>query len=210
MTEPADPYVDTQTGILHNLVGARTKGALDEAEGALSFARLVQFDELLVRPTRDLEEFCAIHRQLFQDVYSWAGHIRVVDLRKSDGAAEPFMLVSAIARGAQIAADELYQDKMLWGLNRSEMVERLSHHYDQWNYIHPFREGNGRTQRVFWNRVAADAGWRLDWRSTLGAVNDAACRAATEHRDFSPLLAMFDSIVSPLAHQRGDLNSPDR
>jgi cell filamentation protein len=63
--------------------------------------------------------------------------------------------------------------------------------------VHPFREGNGRTQRVFWNRVAAEAGWQLDWRTVQGAVNNAACRAAAESRDFGPMRAMFDQVVSP-------------
>ncbi|MEO8093348.1 MAG: Fic family protein [Pseudolysinimonas sp.] len=81
--------------------------------------------------------------------------------------------------------------------HRDQFIDRLSHHYDQWNYVHPFREGNGRTQRLFWNRVAADAGWQLDWRPVQGAVNDAACRAAAENRDFGPLRAMFDLVVLP-------------
>jgi cell filamentation protein len=94
------------------------------------------------------------------------------------------------------AADELRADNMLRGMNREQFIDRLSHHYDQWNHVHPFREGNGRTQRVFWNRVAADAGWQLDWRPVQGAVNDAACRAAAESRDFGQMRAMFTQVVS--------------
>jgi hypothetical protein len=62
-------------------------------------------------------------------------------------------------------------------------------------YIHPFREGNGRTQRVFLNRIARDAGWQLDWRGVRGEVNDQACRAASERQDLGPLRSMFDQIV---------------
>jgi cell filamentation protein len=111
--------------------------------------------------------------------------------------AEHFLSVGAIDRGSMFAADELRADKMLRGMDRDQFIDRLSYHYDQWNYVHPFREGNGRTQRVFWNRVAADAGWQLDWRPVQGAVNDAACRAASERRDFGPLRAMFDQVVLP-------------
>lgn len=70
-------------------------------------------------------------------------------------------------------------------------------------YLHPFREGNGRTQRVFWNRIAHDAGWRLDWREIQGAVNDQACRAASEQRDFEPLMTMFDKTVSRIDEVEG-------
>lgn len=197
LAEVVDPYLDPDTGLLRNLVGARTQGALDLAEGDLTYLRAVELQERPVRATGDLDEFRAIHRQLFQDVYPWAGEVRTVDLRKNVAGAEHFLSVGAIDRGSMFAADELRADNMLRGMNRDQFIDRLSYHYDQWNYVHPFREGNGRTQRVFWNRVAADAGWQLDWRPIQGAVNDAACRAAAERRDFGPMRLMFDQVVSP-------------
>jgi|GEM_PF-7061643 len=49
---------------------------------------------------------------------------------------------------------------------------------------------------MFWNRVARDAGWQLDWRAVQGVMNDAACRAASDRRDFGLLREMFDRIVT--------------
>lgn len=74
-TEFSDPYLDPETGILRNIIGARTQIALDEAEGDLSFARLLQLMDHPPRATGDLEELRAIHRYLFQDVYPWAGGV---------------------------------------------------------------------------------------------------------------------------------------
>jgi cell filamentation protein len=99
--------------------------------------------------------------------------------------------------GAHYASQELRADNMLRGLGRERFIERLAHHYDQFNYVHPFREGNGRTQRVFINRIARDAGWQLDWRPVQGAANDAACRTAAEQYDLGPLRSMLDQIVAP-------------
>lgn len=198
MAEVLDPYLDPETGLLLNLVGARTKAEFEAAEGAMVFARLVQLIDHPVPATGDLDEFRAIHRHLFQDVYSWAGQLRTVDLRKNVDGADFFLPMVMIGRASQNAADELRQDRMLTGLDRERFIERLSYHYDQWNYVHPFREGNGRTQRVFWNRIAADADWQLDWRSVQGAVNDTACRAASDKHDFGPLKAMFDQVVHPI------------
>ena len=62
--------------------------------------------------------------------------------------------------------------------------------------LNEFREGNGRTQRIFWSRVVRDAGYALDWRTVEGKANDAACHAAAEARDFGPLIEMFDQIIS--------------
>lgn len=191
-----DPYLDPTTGLLRNTVGATTQSTLDEAEGDLSFARLVQLMEQPVEPTSDLNELRAIHGHLFQDVYDWAGQLRTVDIRKNVPGAQFFLPVSMIERSATYAAEELRTDNELRGMNRRQFIGRLAHHYDQFNYIHPFREGNGRTQRVFWSRIARDAGWQLDWRQVHGVTNDQACRAASEHQDFGPLLDMFDQIVS--------------
>jgi cell filamentation protein len=191
-----DPYLDPTTGLLRNRVGADTKVALDKAEGDLSFARMLQLMDHPPRPSGDLAELQEIHRQLFQDVYAWAGELRTVDIRKNTEGAEFFLPVSMIERASMFATDELRSENMLKGLSREQFVDRLAYHYDQVNYIHPFREGNGRTQRVFWNRIARDAGWQLDWRSVHGRTNDEASRVASEKRDFGPLRAMFDQITT--------------
>jgi len=200
-TEFVDPYLDPETGLLRNKVGAQTKVALDEAEGDLSFARLVQLMDHPVKPTGDLDELRAIHRHLFQDVYDWAGELRTVDIRKNVEGAQFFLPVSMIGRAAGYAEGELRADNELRGMSREQFIDRLAYHYDQFNYVHPFREGNGRTQRVFWNHVARDAGWQLDWRAVHGATNDQASRAASEQQDFGPLREMFDQIVSKATPQ---------
>lgn len=192
----ADPYLDPTTGTLRNRVGAVTDAELAHAEADLGSARLEQLLAHPVRPTGDLDEFQAIHRQLFQDVYDWAGRIRTVDIRKNAGRAEFFLPCSVIDRAGVFAAEELRKDNMLRGPSRDEFIERLAVHYDAFNYIHPFREGNGRTQRAFWNRVARDAGWRLNWLQVSGDANDRASRAAAEEQDLEPLKVMFAAIVS--------------
>lgn len=61
-----DPYLDPETGILRNLVGAQTRESLDDAEAGLSFARLVQLMDRPPRPTGDLAELleaCPRRRQ---------------------------------------------------------------------------------------------------------------------------------------------------
>jgi cell filamentation protein len=200
-----DPYLDPETGILRNLIGARARQSLDDAEGSLSFARLVQLMDRPTKPTGDLTELCAIHRHLFQDLYDWAGQIRIIDIRKNVVGAEFFLPSGMIERASVFAAGELRSDNALRGLDRAQFIDRLAYHYDQVNYIHPFREGNGRVQRVFWNRVAVAAGWQLDWRPVHGDVNDRASRAASDQRDLGPLRAMFDQIVTPAppARNRG-------
>ena len=77
-------------------------------------------------------------------------------------------------------------------------MKRLAYFYEQVNFIHPFREGNGRTQRVFWNRVAADAGYFIDWSQVVGDELDKASVEGREHHNLEPLEEMFSRIVKPL------------
>jgi cell filamentation protein len=202
-----DPYLDPGTGLLRNRVGARTKDALEEAEGDLSFTRLMQLMEHPPKSSGDLAELQAIHRYLFQDVYEWAGQVRTVDIRKNVEGARFFLPVAMIDRAASFAATELRDENMLRGLAQDRFIERLAYHYEQFNYIRPFREGNGRAQRVFWNRITRDAGWQLDWRPVQGSANDQACRAASDQQDFAPLREMFSQIVTKAtpARRRDDI-----
>ena len=195
-SESIDPYLDPQTLLLKNKVGAQTQAALDDMEAAFSFVRLMQLMDSPVEPTNDFAELRAIHRHLFRDIYEWAGEVRTVDIRKNVEDAEFFLPVSFIDRAAGYAETELREDNFLRGMSRDQFIDRLAYHYDQFNYVHPFREGNGRAQRVFWNRIARDAGWQLDWREVHGVTNDVACRAASDQRDFEPLYEMFAQIVS--------------
>lgn len=72
-----------------------------------------------------------------------------------------------VGRAVGYAEGELRADNELRGMSRKQFIDRLAYHHDQLNCVHPFREGNGRTQRVFWNRVARDAAWRAAERVRL-------------------------------------------
>jgi cell filamentation protein len=198
-----DPYLDPDTGLLRNRLGATTQEALDSAEADYGLVRTVELVERPVKPTGDLRQLQAIHQRLFQDVYEWAGKLRTVDMRKgSDPAAEFFMPVSRLQSGAGFSFQELADDNYLRGLDKDRFVSRLAHHYDQVNYLHPFREGNGRTQRILWTQIAQEAGYELDWRGVTGKVNDQASRDAMERQDLAGLRSMFDTIATPVPSGR--------
>lgn len=203
-----DPYSDPATGVLRNRLGIRGQGALDQAEAGLTNARLIELAQRYsVRPTGDLEELRGIHRHLFQDLYDWAGQLRTVDIRKPDG--QPFLPASRIQGGAGFVFDELRGDNHLRGMSRQVFVERLAYHYDALNYLHPFREGNGRAQRVFWSRVARDAGWELDWKRASPEQNIEASRVAMERSDLGSLREMFDSLTPNYPSQKRGLARAD-
>lgn len=193
--EHSDPYLDPTTGVLRNKVGALTRADLASAEGALAFGRAVELADTPCLPPATSTS--SVRSTATSSKTSTTGaELRTINMRKLTPGAELFMPEHLIDRAASVAAGELRDDRMLRGLDRPKFIERLSYHCDQWNHLHPFRDGNGRTQRLFWDRIATDAGWRLDWRTVRGEVNNEACRIASEQRDFAPLHQMFHSIVT--------------
>ena len=196
--EFVDPYLDPSSGVLRNLVGATTYDTLRNAEGELVAMRMVQFlEEFPLRPTGSLDDFKAIHQWLFQDIYDWAGVPRTVEICKNAENSEFFLPSANIGMGFSWSQEELLRDGALKGLPPDGFVQRLAYHFDNYNFIHPFREGNGRTQRLFWTLLCHDAGYDLDWCQVSGEENDEASRAAAEEGDLSGLVRMFARIARP-------------
>lgn len=138
-----------------------------------------------------------IHRWLFRDACDWAGEVRTIEIRKAGEGAQ-FLLPSAdIPMGIAWARSELEKDDFLVGLAPRRFPSRMAYHYDTYNFVHPFREGNGRTQRLLWTLVCHNAGYDLDWRGVSGAENDEASRLAAEDRDMGALVSIFARIVAP-------------
>ncbi|GAA3908827.1 Fic/DOC family protein [Microbacterium invictum] len=194
--DPVDPYLIPGTDVLRNRLGIVSTDELSAAEADLSFARALQLLEAPVAATNDLEELQRIHFHLFQDVYDWAGQIRTIDVRKDVPGAQFFLPHGYIGHAAAICFAELAEDNHLANLPRAAFVDKLACHYEKINYIHPFREGNGRVQRIYWNRVALAAGWQLDWRPVHGEENHTAARIGSDQQDLGPLATMFDKIVT--------------
>lgn len=191
MQEAADPYIDQETGVLRNLIGATTHDDLHKAEGDIVALAEVALES--VPHTIDLVELQNIHKSLFGRIYDWAGDLRVVNIRK--GSEEYFLDYGYLENGANFVFEELSKENCLRGLDLEDFVKRLSYFYEQLNFIHPFREGNGRTQRVFWQRIADEAGYGIDWSKVVGEeLDNASLIGRTEH-NLEPLERMFRKIV---------------
>lgn len=196
-----DPYFDGSIGCLRNLLNAKSAAELQELEPQVVFANELELESINISRSNDLCEVLRIHEQLFKGVYDWAGQVRTVDIRKNDGDSEFFLPFSKILDAGNYIFTEFAKENRLQGLSREVFVKRLAHYYDQLNYIHPFREGNGRTQRIFWSRVARDARYAINWDAIMDGENDSASRLAAETMNLSGLEAMFAKIVAEYEHQ---------
>lgn len=151
-----DPYCYEGTTVLKNIPGIRDQLALDEFEAAITKQRA---DEPLPAGRLSVSHYQATHRHLFQDVYGWAGRFRTVRISK-DGSA--FCYPENIEREMKQLFLTLRKKRYLQGLTRDAFVTEATALLSTLNAIHPFREGNGRTQTTFLTLVAAQAGYPFD------------------------------------------------
>jgi len=158
--EGQDHYLDPKTGVLKNKLGISEEEELKEAEASLVAWRSYQLVEQPMPGRFDLDHLKAIHRHLFQDVYEWAGELRDVDLTRNNSyfANHQHLIEAARPIFAKLA-DENY----LKGLGAADFSERAAYYLGEINALHPFREGNGRTQREFVNHLAHQNGYFIDW-----------------------------------------------
>ncbi len=188
-----DPYLDPSTGVFRNRLGLTDRAALAAAEVELSSVRIDQLKHRRLPGRYDLDHLRAFHWTIFQDVYPWAGQLRTVLIVK---AGAMFCLPHLIEPTAEDVFDRLAAADHLRGRDRAGFVDGLAPLLAEVNALHPFREGNGRTQRAFLTQLARDAGFRLRWEGVDRDANVDAARAAADG-DLAPLRALLDPVVQP-------------
>jgi cell filamentation protein len=187
---PEDPYADPVTGVLRNRLGLTATAELEAAEREITHAALIVLKESPVRPSYDLRHLCAVHRRVFGDIYDWAGVLRTVAIAKGSW----FCLPQYIESSAAEIFRELHGENLLRGLPRDVFTERLAYYLGEVNAVHPFREGNGRAQRAFFEQLASDAGFILDWQH-LDADRNIAASAAIMRGDPALMRKMLDELI---------------
>lgn len=185
-------YCYADSDVLINKLGITEEDALDAAEIELTQARINQyepdFDDISLPTLR------AIHFHLFQDLYDWAGELRMVDISKANTR---FANVSRIEPEADKLFRQLAQEKHLTGLTREQFVARLAHYYSELNVIHPFRDGNGRAQRLLFEVISINAGFELRWEP-IGRREWVDANVAAYNCRLEFLTALLDRALTPI------------
>jgi len=157
-----DPYVIPGTNTLKNKLGITDSKTLDNYERSFSSVRESEMKLKPLKGKLDFDYLKNIHKKLFGDVYDWAGETRTVNISKDTG----FAPVQNIDSFAKSVFTELEKENYLQGLDKEKFVDRAAHHLGEINALHPFRDGNGRSMRIFINEVANRAGYSFDFSKT--------------------------------------------
>ena len=142
--------------VLRNKLGIRNLQTLDAAERLFVTQRLL---EAAPEGDFDLAHLKAIHRHLFQDVYEWAGEVQTVEIVKSGSRFQPrrFIETGMADIHRRVVAAGYFQ-----GTSPRGFADRVGPVLADVNHVHPFREGNGRTQLLYLKQLAQRAGHGLD------------------------------------------------
>ena len=185
-----DPYTDPVTGILFNKLGLSTADELEAAERDITHAALILLKDSPVQPSYDLTHLQAVHKRIFGDIYPWAGQIRTVTIAKKAA----FCLPRYIESSAAVIFGKLRDERFLRGLGRDAFIRRLAYYLGEVNAVHPFREGNWRAQRAFFEQLARDVGFTLSWQH-LDAARNIEASAAIMRGDAEPMQTLLDALV---------------
>jgi len=166
MSDDSDPYLYPGTDVLRNVPGLGTSEQLAAFEAFNTAARTYELLQNPVAGGFDTAHLKAIHKQIFQDVFAWAGEFRTTPLGKAEYLGQPpiwFTPPHLLEHEADSIFEALRRAHLLRGLPRIQFARQAARLLAQINKLHPFREGNGRTQRVFVDMLTRRAGYELNF-----------------------------------------------
>ena len=188
--ERDDYYCYPGSTVLKNKLGIDDDKKLVEAEREITTYKLIELEHNPIPGELNFEYLRKIHRYLFGDIYEWAGENRTIDISRGD----IFCMHELIDVCMNQVMDELKAEGFLNSLDKPAAIKRLAYYIGEMNTIHPFREGNGRTQRAFIRELAARNGIRLVFdKITPKEMIEASKK--TFHHDFEMMEQLLKRAV---------------
>ena len=156
----SDKDAGISRGVLKNRLGIKSKKQLNNAETLLLFLLF------------------SIHKYFFSALYDWAGKVRTVNISKDGVFFAPTKYIDK--------ALETYNKLLKTTLpkqsdTQDEISQKLAIIHNEFNIIHPFREGNGRTIRLYLDLIVASLGYDpIDWSKKPNSIYVKACLAGVK------------------------------
>ena len=172
-------YCYKDTSVLKNKLNIRDAERLKQIEADITAIRQ---NDMLSRPINGrftANHLRAIHRYLFGDIYPFAGQYRKEDIMKG---TTRFLAHQEIPIKLKALLTVLRSEAYLEGAGFETIVSRSAYYLAELNYIHPFREGNGRSIREFMRLLYLKNGFEIDW-----------CSVSTERLLHAMELSVYDT-----------------
>ncbi len=156
----SDCYEGTST--LINKLNIRDEKELNDTETITTAYISAELIPHPLKPNFSFDDYRNIHKQLFESLYDWAGEPRKIAISK---AATNFVAPEKIPELGKAIFTRLQRMNYFKDLTHTDFIRETADLYHTLNMLHPFREGNGRTQRVFFVQFIRNAGYDIDYFS---------------------------------------------
>lgn len=156
-------YCYENSGTLKNKLDIRDYKQLEKYEAKITAAKSLGLRIKGIMGDFDKKHYISIHKYLFEDIYPFAGEFREENIGKGEFRFASFEYIEP---ELDRLLNELKQENFLAGLSKQELAKRLAYYLSELNVLHPFREGNGRTNREFIRQLALKNGYVLNLKNT--------------------------------------------
>lgn len=187
-------YCYPGTDVLINKYDIRDAETLNATEKFRTQLRYAQLQASPIKGDFDVAHIKAVHYHLFQDMYTWAGQFRTLNISKStDFCRYPY-----IESYLTDVLDKLCRDNYLVGTSQELFAKKLAFYFAEINAVHPYREGNGRCQRAFMMLLAKVAGYDINFDAMTEAQMTEASIYSWKN-DESKFVEMFIPNIVPIS-----------
>jgi cell filamentation protein len=191
-----DPYCYPGTDVLKNKHDLRDSQHALEIEREYSLLRRRELELDPVRGTFGLTHLQEIHRRLYQDVWDWAGQLRTVEITKGESH---FLPIHFFLNAGEELSKFLQSTGLLTNpdIIDEDFIAQAADLLEKVNYIHPFREGNGRTQRAYLDQIGELSGRTFAWRNISKLDNERTSIRAFKKGSGEPFRALLEQALEP-------------
>ena len=152
-------YCYPGTTVLKNKLNIMNIEKLQTYEAKITAAKSLGLRKKGITGDIDVKHIKQIHKYLFEDIYPFAGEFRTENIAKGEFR---FAQSEYIEPEFENLLNKLKKENYLEGLDKKELAIKLAYYLAELNVLHPFREGNGRTNREFIRQLALKNGYQLD------------------------------------------------
>jgi len=186
-----DSYCYPDSNVLINELNIINIDELAAAELDFTAFRYSDYSSNITSLTEfNLNHLKHLHSHLFQDVYIWAGEIRTVDISKGNTRFCTCSRIEAELNRQLSRIHSLAQQSQ-----KTELLVEITDIFCELNIIHPFREGNGRTQRFFFEELYFFFGMTVNWPD-ISKEEWVAANISGYHGDLNPLHKILIQAIS--------------
>lgn len=147
-----DPYLYENTNTLINKLNIKDKEELELAEADFISSRIFELEKMDIDKPNDIELLMYIHFYLFQDLYSWAGEFRTINIEKYEEVLNGLSIKYAEHTEVEKKLEEVFEKintTNIQGLQLEDLIQYVTEIMSLIWETHPFREGNTRTTILF-------------------------------------------------------------